>query len=621
MKRIFSLLITLCSLAAFGQYPISSISISMSANPPANTADWATAMPPLMITAQAKLVQGKMDPRVQEGRILFIIKKNGSKFCGSFTQQTAPLANFSTASKSYSGAVAVGLLGNTCVLPPGEYQLCVQFFSSYAPIEALSAEVCKSFTIAEPRQENYSAPSNMMPVNGKVLTKAELNQPVTFRWKPVTPPPLNNDVVYTIKIYEVNKDQQPIQAVNANTPAFVKEVNITQAIWQLPSNKLNPKESKTYAWSVRATNKAGKPYGENNGTSELTTFRTSSAGCGATLTVTKDSCIGPAINGIYKHRICVTYTADNTNSCDILFNHPSNNTTTNFGMSQSGQSNIFCCRTPGTSISNFSTALNSLTSTLAQNASVSFCFDLLVPVSATGVKFTAFGLCDDNSGNFNTADPNDSITLKQCEISCCSDMSKIVTQTTNNYSSFPLIGITLTVGPKPIKKVQMDLVYLKATTNENCPVCKNRWELWGTIFNLGGDWASQLDGFGGASGGLFQGTSHELTWVNNNGVDMYNSPKSLNILALVQINFPAPFTSCCNTDFEYCIRYSFTDTSCVTCDTLICSKFTFGQSPTPVGRTDANSQKRIAVMLEAIKNRYPNILIKGNDKIDKEKKK
>ena len=94
MKKIFSLLITLCSLAAFGQYPVSSISITLPPNPAANTGDWAM---PFVITAQAKLLQGQVPGNLMESRILVTIKSGGSKICGSFTQQTAPLSNFNSA--------------------------------------------------------------------------------------------------------------------------------------------------------------------------------------------------------------------------------------------------------------------------------------------------------------------------------------------------------------------------------------------------------------------------------------------------------------------------------------------------------------------------------------------
>ena len=43
------------TLVGYAQYPITSINITMPANPPANTVDWATALPPVMISLNAAL--------------------------------------------------------------------------------------------------------------------------------------------------------------------------------------------------------------------------------------------------------------------------------------------------------------------------------------------------------------------------------------------------------------------------------------------------------------------------------------------------------------------------------------------------------------------------------------
>jgi len=270
MKKIFSLLITLCSLAAFGQYPVNSISIKMPANPPANTADWATAMPPIMITAQAKLVQGQVPGNLMESRMLVTIKS--SRICGSYTQQTAPLSNFNSATKTWSGAVALGFLGNSCILQPGTYELCVQFFSSYAPVMPLSNEVCKTFTIADNKQITYSHPQNLAPSADKNFTKQEVKQPILFRWTQVNPPTPNNVLFYTFHFYAVGKGQSPAQAARLNTPVYEKEVNITQAIWQLPLEFTSSKETLTFVWNVQAKDNKNKPYGADQGISEPTVF-------------------------------------------------------------------------------------------------------------------------------------------------------------------------------------------------------------------------------------------------------------------------------------------------------------------------------------------------------------
>ena len=60
MKKLLFCIIFQWALIAIAQYPITSINITMPANPPANTSDWATALPPVMITAQAQMRNGQV---------------------------------------------------------------------------------------------------------------------------------------------------------------------------------------------------------------------------------------------------------------------------------------------------------------------------------------------------------------------------------------------------------------------------------------------------------------------------------------------------------------------------------------------------------------------------------
>ena len=265
MKRILSLLMLFCSLAAMGQYPVSSISITMPPNPAANTGDWAM---PFVITAQAKLVQGQVPGNLMESRILVTVKEAMLKKCGSYTQQTAPMSNFNTATKSWSGAAAVGFLGNGCTLKPGTYELCVQFFSGYAPVIPLSNEVCKSFTIADTKQQSYSPPQNIMPANGKVFTEQEAGMPIMLRWTPVVPKP-QGDVLYKVRLIEILPGQNKTEALRTNTPIDILEVkNNTQT-----SYKLSKRITGLY-WEVEAES-AERVQGEkprSYGKSEATSF-------------------------------------------------------------------------------------------------------------------------------------------------------------------------------------------------------------------------------------------------------------------------------------------------------------------------------------------------------------
>ena len=262
MKRIFSLILALCSLTAMGQYPVSSINITLPAQPMPNTGDWPM---PFVITAQARLVQGQVPGNLVESRILVTIKKGSSKVCGSYTQQNAPYSSFNSPTKTWSGGVAIGLLGSNCVLQPGTYELCVQFFSSNAPVMPLSNEVCKTFIIPETQHVNYSRPQNILPFDGKVFTDQESMLPINFRWTPVIPKP-KSDVIYHIKIVEAMPGQSKTQAM-LNTPIEQKDLtNETQTSFRLG------KRNNGLFWEVEAQSgeriQGGPPvnYGKSDAT-------------------------------------------------------------------------------------------------------------------------------------------------------------------------------------------------------------------------------------------------------------------------------------------------------------------------------------------------------------------
>lgn len=154
MKQFITFLLTCIACCGYAQqYPITSINITMPASPPANTADWGTAMPPVMITAQSQLRNGQVNGDVVESKILLTIKQGGSKICGSYTINTPPASVFLSAIKNLSGNNAVSLLGQNCTIQPGSYELCVQFFSGPSPSILLSAEVLKTFIINKYKEQ------------------------------------------------------------------------------------------------------------------------------------------------------------------------------------------------------------------------------------------------------------------------------------------------------------------------------------------------------------------------------------------------------------------------------------------------------------------------------------
>jgi hypothetical protein len=271
MKKILIFFSLLVSVHVTAQtYPITSITISLPANPDANTANWGSATSLFTITANSKAVNGRVDGHVSESKILVTIKKGGAKVCGSFTANTAPASNFNTLTKVWSGSNAVSLLGLGCLLPAGEYELTVQFFGAgVAGLAPFSEEKIKPFSIIAKEQLSYQPPQAIAPANNTVLSEIDIKKPITFRWTPVIPRP-QEPVTYRLKVWQLMQGQNGAQAMAINQPIITKDVdNLTQTvITNLSSGPCLAPYLCDYIWNVQALNREGKPVGGNNGMSE-----------------------------------------------------------------------------------------------------------------------------------------------------------------------------------------------------------------------------------------------------------------------------------------------------------------------------------------------------------------
>ena len=270
------LLLMLIAIQGFAQnYPITAINITLPASPDANTANWGSGVSMFMITATARSATGKVDPSVEESKLLITIKKGGSMVCGSYTGSSAPAADFNTMTKVWSGSDAVSYLGKDCLLTPGDYEICVQFFGyGTTGAIALSDEKCKPFTIKGNDLQAYQPPQPISPASNSVFTEKVLQQPLIFRWTPVIPRP-HDPVTYRLKVWQLMQGQSGTQVMNANQPLITKEVdNITQTVvTNLISGPCAPPGLCDFIWHVQAVDREGKPVGDNNGTSEPSEFK------------------------------------------------------------------------------------------------------------------------------------------------------------------------------------------------------------------------------------------------------------------------------------------------------------------------------------------------------------
>ena len=263
MKRCFIIfcLFLIVSLTVNAQQ-VSINSFTVKRELTANISEWkADAVNAIL---QASSQPGAAPKQV---KLVLQIRKGPAMVCGNTAASAQVIDNLTAKVIRTSDIVAV--LGN-CILQSGQYSLCIQVVNTD---NRSLAEQCREFTVPNVFDESaFRPPTLIAPATNTVFKLADVKKPITFRWTPVVPPPPANEVTYHIRVFEVQQGQQSIQALQVNTPLFDKEVPATQTIWQPPAELSNSKETRNFVWTVQATNKAGKGYGANNGTSEPSLF-------------------------------------------------------------------------------------------------------------------------------------------------------------------------------------------------------------------------------------------------------------------------------------------------------------------------------------------------------------
>jgi len=148
---------------------ISAINITLPTNPDANTANWGTSSSTFVIGATAGPANGRVNPILEEGKILVIIKQNGKAVCGARTSIGTLPASSIPVSRVWSGSNAAALLGKSCTLLPGEYELSVQFAGNKGgALVAMSAEKTIPFAIRIKGTNTGASPSATALDGGKL---------------------------------------------------------------------------------------------------------------------------------------------------------------------------------------------------------------------------------------------------------------------------------------------------------------------------------------------------------------------------------------------------------------------------------------------------------------------
>jgi uncharacterized repeat protein (TIGR01451 family) len=208
--------------------------------------------------------------------------------------------------------------------------------------------------------------------------------------------------------------------------------------------------------------------------------------------------------------------------------------------------------------------------TLAPGGTYTFTFQTKIPAG------TANGLVDCNTVGFIAKSITGGYTINPVESNpvcvevvtpevppggCCKDLLKKIKTTQSVNNDVLSVNAMLTAGPGKLKKVTVSLVNFEVKHPKDCDVCVKDPRHFGNITNQ----TSPLPFTTVPASVPF---THLIQWKDSAG---YNFSNGVPLNFTIPLPPRSPIACCCDT-IEYCLRYTFTDTACVMCDTTICYK-------------------------------------------------
>lgn len=401
--------------------------------------------------------------------------------------------------------------------PSGKYEICVKVISA-ATNEELGSD-CINQEVLETGLLTLINPADGEEIDTKV--------PITFSWSSGGNIPEGG---YTLRIVEVLKNQTPETAMKGNKAWFEKK-GIKTTSFSYPKSAKGFEEGKTYAWKVSSSSNE----------SEVRSFIV--GGIGVIVDSLKVDCSDKVGNYYFK-----------------IWIH--NNSTSNVQINQISIASTM----PGVA-----TTLGPITFTPSGPIGVGGA--CLISGSFTGpsspiISTVSFLIpISDPNDPLNQASYHPSTNVNCPNRNCCEGFLKNFQEVNIIKDSSNNINFTANIisGPLPIKKVTAEMVYFYQSWGDtNCAKCVNNNNLMGNF--TGGTFGSF--GSGTLNSPPFASTySREITFTSAG--QYMTTAQSINL----NLALPAPSSlSCCGDTIRLCIRFSFTDTACITCDTIICRK-------------------------------------------------
>lgn len=389
----------------------------------------------------------------------------------------------------------------------------------------------------------YIRPFVVSPTNGTSFSEDEARKPLTFKWTPVTPTPAG-EVVYYIKVVEIQQGQQAQSAIASNRAVFEKEISmLLSTTWNAPQPLRG--EIKQYAWNVRATDRAGKPYGDNNGTSEAAAFSIGQNDIDIAIDTLRIECCK---NGKQQIKITIKNNlANNNTSLKKVWIMAVNG---NFGVPY--PQDISAQLVPVLPFNFLPSSLSGSQGRMDFFADIDCIKDIKsIVVKAEGERNTVMGMVTDND--------LESDTLRCICDECDKIKIDIPDKATITYSSSSLnLNSGVLVSPKKVTKITANIVYFSyIPESDECAPCNKDSKAFGNFISA----SLSANGFP-STGAITYG--HEAVWNSNNQLGtMLNGQFDINIST-------PPLVKCCSARFKFCIRYSFLFDDCTVCEKIVC---------------------------------------------------
>jgi|GEM_PF-1159626 len=396
------------------------------------------------------------------------------------------------------------------------------------------------------KEKEYIRPSILSPADGAAISSEELKKSVVLKWTSVIPLPPAGNVVYHVKLYEVAEGQQAATVLKSGKAIFEKDIsNATQTSFSQPASTKTSDKQSQFTWTVQATDRMGKPYGANNGTSDPSTFKISENDIDIAIDSLKVECCKDG-----KQLIKITIKNNLANTNTILKKIIITAVNGNFGSPQ--PLDISTLISPPLPFSFLPSSASASLGRKNFTASIDCNLNMNnLVVKAEGERSTAMGLVTDND-------------LESDTLNCiCRECDKIKieipdkAQTSFSANTVSVIS-PVSVSPKKVKKITADIAYFSYTPeSEDCAPCDKDSKTFGNFAS------ASLTAPGFPSAALIP-YGHEAIWNSNTSSGaILNGQFSLNVTV-------PPLVKCCSAKIRFCIRYTFQFDDCTVCEKVVC---------------------------------------------------